>query len=134
MRHSDLCRIRDIAGFRVDYLISGRCYRADDQVDRFAHSDGDDALFFEVVVNFVIALHIAADGAPQSRSTEVAGVTGASAFDGVDTALSDRPRSGEIRFAHAEAYHVLHLGHQIEEGADAAFGQGRDVVGNELTG
>ena len=116
--------VGDVARLVVKHLIARVEQRAQGQVQRLAHTDGDQHLVLRVVIGAKHLADVAGQCAAQFQVAEIAGVVGGAAFEGKDGGFADMPGCVEVRLADAQADHVLHRRDDVEEVANA---RARDV-------
>ena len=84
------------------YFFDGVKHGPQRQVHSFTDADGDDALGLRVVAHLEVLLDVMADGASEGEKTEVGGVGGVPAAQGIDGGVADPPRRHEVRLADAQ--------------------------------
>ena len=125
VRERDARRVAHVARLVIDDFVTRIDDRAERDVHRLTHTDGDDDLVLRVVGDVEMLFEADGDGFAQLEQAKVRRVAGAAFFEREDGGLADVPRGDEIWLTHAERDDILHSLHDIEKIADA---RARDIA------
>ena len=89
--------VGNIAGLVVEDFVPRVEHRAQSDVQCFRHTDCDEHLFFRMIAELKILLHIAADLPAQTQQSEIIGITGVALLERKNSRLADMPRRDEVR-------------------------------------
>ena len=128
--HDDARTVGNVAGLVVDHLFARIEQRAQREIDRLGHADGDEHLGRRVVRNVEEPADVARDRLAQRKQAEVRGVGRLAFFQRVDGGLADVPRGDEVRLADAQRDHAFAALHEFEEITDAGARNARDMPGD----
>ena len=134
MRENDRRRVRDVTGLVVQHLVARIDHRAQGQVQRLAHADGDEDFVLRVVGSLERLLHVARELLAQLEQAQVGRVVRRAPFQREERGFADVPRRIEVRLPDAETDDVLHRADDVEEVPDAGPRNVADVPRDELTG
>ena len=117
-------RLQDDGLLSVVYEVMGENYRTDREYGIFIFSGSYDVPVKASDNEWLEGSEEVYDFLTQFRHAPVGGVGGVALLQAIDAGLADGPGGHEVRLAHAQGNHILHLGGNVEELADARGGNG----------
>ena len=102
VRHLDAGIVGHVAGLVINHLVPWIQHRAEGDVERLGHTDGDENLRLRIIGDVEKLLHILADKHAQRLQTEVGGVARLAFFQRADHRLTNRPGRGFIGLTDTE--------------------------------